>query len=392
MTRQEVLEQVVGIENKNILLTLPTGFGKTKLAIERIKSQINKGKILIVVPTNPLKITWQEEFNEWWSDCNMDLSFTTYISFPKYAGEWDYVIFDESHHLSDRCKEAIKDYKIHNSILLSATINDLLKEELKSLFSDLKIYNITLREAIDNEILPDPQVYLIPLKLDNVMPCKVIIRNPKAKGRTIYCSWKDKWKYIKQKNNPIHIYCTESQYIIDLNSQIKWYKNQYMRRRTPILKNRWLKLCGERLKFLSDCKTSYIHKILKYCDKERTLTFCNGIEQTELLGKYCINSKNKDSEKYLKDFNNGKINHITACNMLNEGMNLRNCKIGIYANLNSSETIVKQRAGRLLRHSEPIIIIPYYKFTREEELVNIMLENYNTDLVKTINFIEEIVL
>lgn len=71
-------------------------------------------------------------------------------------------------------------------------------------------------------------------------------------------------------------------------------------------------------------------------------------------------------------------------------MNLYNCRIGIYANLNSSETIIKQRTGRLLRHPYPIIIIPYYKGTREEELVNKMLEDYNPELVKTVNLVEEI--
>lgn len=45
---------------------------------------------------------------------------------------------------------------------------------------------------------------------------------------------------------------------------------------------------------------------------------------------------------------------------------------------------------RLLRHTEPIIIIPYYKNTREEELVKKMLEDYNPALIHNINFIEEI--
>ena len=76
--------------------------------------------------------------------------------------------------------------------------------------------------------------------------------------------------------------------------------------------------------------------------------------------------------------------------MLNEGMNLMNCQIGIYANLNSSETIVKQRMGRLLRHKNPVLIIPYYKDTREEELIREMMLDYNPNLVKVINDISEI--
>ena len=76
--------------------------------------------------------------------------------------------------------------------------------------------------------------------------------------------------------------------------------------------------------------------------------------------------------------------------MLNEGMNLFNCQIGIYANLNSSESIIKQRMGRLLRHPNPVIIVPYFKGTREEELVQTMLEDYNPELVTTISSIKEI--
>lgn len=45
---------------------------------------------------------------------------------------------------------------------------------------------------------------------------------------------------------------------------------------------------------------------------------------------------------------------------------------------------------RLLRHKSPIIIIPYYKNTREEELITKMLEEYNKDSVKTINNIKNI--
>ena len=71
-------------------------------------------------------------------------------------------------------------------------------------------------------------------------------------------------------------------------------------------------------------------------------------------------------------------------------MNLVNCQVGIYANLNSSDTIVKQRMGRLLRHKNPVLIVPYFVGTRDEELVNKMLENYNPKLVTVINNYKEI--
>lgn len=389
MTREEVLKEVKAIPNRNVLLTLPTGFGKSKNAIERVKHLAKKRhkNLLIVVPKNVLKVNWADEIAKWWSDCKLNITFSTYVSFPKHKGSWDFIIFDEAHHLSERCREALCDFAVEYTVLLSATVKKDLKEELKEVFDDLYYYNATLREAIDNGVLPDPTVYLLPLTLDNKLPNERIIKNPKAKGRVIYSSWAERWSYMRQKSNPVHIFCTQAQYLDDLNGQIEWFKN---RRGNVACRNRWLKLCGDRLKYLSDCKVPMVLKILQHCGHQRTLTFCNSIEQTKKLGEHCINSQNTKSNDVLELFNKGIVNHITACNMLNEGMNLADCRVGIYANLNSSETIIKQRAGRLLRHPHPVIIIPYYKGTREEELVNKMLEDYNPELVKTVNFVEEI--
>ena len=71
-------------------------------------------------------------------------------------------------------------------------------------------------------------------------------------------------------------------------------------------------------------------------------------------------------------------------------VNLINCRIGIFCNLNSSEIITKQRIGRLLRHESPIVIVPYFKDTREEELMEKMLQEYSKDSVKIISNINEI--
>lgn len=389
MTREEVLKEVKAIPNRNVLLTLPTGFGKSKNAIERVKHLAKKKykNLLIVVPKNVLKVNWADELAKWWPDCKLNITFSTYVSFPKHKGKWDFIIFDEAHHLSERCREALCDFKVEYTILLSATVKKDLREELKEVFDNLYYYNATLREAIDNGVLPDPTVYLLPLTLDNKLPNERIIKNPKAKGRVIYASWAERWSYMRQKNNPVHIFCTQTQYLDDLNGQIEWFKN---RRGNIVCKNRWLKLCGDRLKYLSDCKIPIVLKILQHCEHQRTLTFCNSIEQTKKLGEHCINSQNTESNDVLRLFNKGVVHHITACNMLNEGMNLVDCRVGIYANLNSSDTIIKQRTGRLLRHPNPIIIIPYYKGTREEELVNKMLKDYNPELVKTVSSVEEL--
>jgi superfamily II DNA or RNA helicase len=341
------------------------------------------------VPRNVLKANWHDETIKWWADCQLKITYSTYVSLPKMAASWNYVIFDECHHLSERCRESLSSFDIKHAVLCSATVSKNLKFELNRLFNNLVSYKKDLRDVIDEDILPDPKVYLWPLQLDNSLPSEVIVKNPKAKGKIIECSWAQRWGYIKQKYH-VRIHCTEQQYYCDLCSQIEYWKKKYLRTKSQISKNKWLRLCADRLKWLSDKKVKYMLQLLPTLNKYRTLTFCNSIEQTEVLGKFCINSKNANSMEYLEYFNNGTINHITACNMINEGLNLTNCQVGIYANLNSSETIIKQRMGRLLRHPKPVIIVPYYKETREAELVQIMIEDYNPELTQTINSIKEI--
>lgn len=384
MTREDIMKEILSLEGNNWLLELPTGTGKSKIALDKVKSLGGK-TLLLVVNRNVHKQNWAEEIKKWWSNCNMKITMTTYVSLPKYAGKYDCAIFDECHHLSERCREALCCFDIKHSILLSATVSNKLKDELIEVFDDLTSYKKDLRDVIDDDILPDPIVYMLPLNLRADLPTEVIWKNPKAKGRLIESSWAMRWSYMKQKTNPVKIYCTQKQYITYLDNQIEYWKKRYLRSRNEIAKNKWLRLCGDRLKWLSDKKTPYVQQILLHLSEYRTLIFCNSIEQTEMLGEYCINSKNKKSVEYLEAFNKGKIDHITACNMLNEGLNLVNCQIGIYANLNSSDTIVKQRMGRLLRHENPVLIVPYFVGTRDEELTNKMLENYNPKLVTVIN-------
>lgn len=389
MTREDILKEVLSLGGSNWLLELATGTGKSRIALEKVKSLGGK-TLLLVVHRVVHKENWAEEISKWWPNCQMDITVTTYKSLHKYAGTYDCAIFDECHHLSELCREYLTSYSIKHSILCSATVKDSLKYEFNLIFKGLVTYTKDLRDVLDEEILPDPKVYLLPLSLRMDIPTVSIWKNTKAKGRTIECSYALRWNFIQQKTNPVRIYCTERQYLCDLNSQVEYWKKKYMATKSPAMKNKWLKLCSDRLKWLSDLKTDMVYELLCHLAGFRTLTFCNSIEQTEVLGKHCINSKNKQSIKVLKDFNEGKIRHITACNMLNEGMNLVNCQIGVYANLNSSETIVKQRMGRLLRHPSPILIIPYYKDTREEELIREMVKDYNPSLITVINSISDI--
>lgn len=397
MTREVVGEEILSLQNKNILAELPTGFGKSKVALDMMKSRIERSSsdinILIVVPRLILIQNWKDEFIKWgYNDFLPTVQFVTYVSFPKkiYDTTWDMIIFDEAHHLSERCREAYSDSAAKSVLLLSATVSREMRNNLLSLFPDLYIYKISIKKAIQESVLPDPHVYLIPLSLDRVSVTYQIVKNPSQKIE-IKVPYADRWKYKGVKNRRIVISCTQRQYYDEMSSMIEWYKKKIF---IEAFKNLFLRKSGERLKWLSDQKTTYVKHLLDLLDKHRTLTFCNNISQTEELGKYCINSSKskKENEINLEKFNTGKVKHITACNMLDEGVNLTDCRVGIYAVLNSSERMISQKLGRLLRHSDPIIVIPYYRGTREEEIVNTMLDNYNPALITTITDLTKLTL
>lgn len=377
MTREEVnnlaLSQID--KAKYLILELITGMGKTKVAINLINHICDRvfrndecpTSVLILVAKTVHKQTWKDEIEKWGGVKTDYITIECYESLHKYKGAYfDVVVADEMQHLSESRLEVLNTIHIDEAFIgLSATI----KKDMRDMF--IRFHNACvikcgLREAVDDEVLPEPTVYLLPLTLDRT--------------RCIY----------RTKRFGRDITTTQRGYYDSISTLIEWYKNKYFNSRNERIKNLWLSTAGKRLKWLSEQKEGIVNSLLDRFKNYKTLTFCSSIEQSERLGKYNITSKNKDSVRNLELFNANKIKHITACNILNEGVNLTNCRIGIFCNLNSSEIVVKQRVGRILRHKSPVIILAYFKDTREEELVNKMIEEYDKDSVITINNIDEI--
>lgn len=390
MTREQIRNDILNLKSKYILAELPTSVGKTRVALDFMHEKEVEGDILIVIPRLILIDNWKKEIIKWGYEPYLpQITFTTYISLPKYTKgkKYDLVIFDECHHLSERAREAAEELVSNYTLLLSATVNKTLKKEIKMLFPQLECYKISMREAIDEDILPDPEVFLIPLELSNNI-IETMVINPKAK-KTTKVSFPYRFMARKDKNTKYIIECTQQEYYSDLSAMVDFYKRNYFHTNNQAIYFRWQQKAKERLMWLSGLKNNVALQLLEKLKDKRTLTFCNGIEQTELLGKYCINSKNTESDSILEDFNKERINHITACNILNEGANLTNCQIGIFVSINSSDTMRIQKLGRILRHKEPKIFILYYKNTREEELVQEMLENYNSELVTVVTNLKQ---
>ena len=395
MTREQHFERIKALfaNNNALMLKLPTSFGKCKISIDLIQedfaskeSLFSDLNILIVVPRLVLFDNWKDEFKKWGFKYSDHVTFTTYVSFPKHADiSWDYIIFDEGHHFTENCADAFMSFRYNKVLFMSATFPREQKYRIKGTVRGIAEYTVTARDAINDEILPDPKVILIPMMLDNTKVSQIYIKNKSKSGSPVKCYYKDRFNIAREnKRKPIHIYCTQQEYYTLLNYEIDYWKDHYISTGAQFAKNIWLRKAKDRLEWLAQQKEEIVKKILISLKNYRTLTFCTSIEQTERLGKYPINSKNKSSGEYLDSFNLGEINHITAVGMLNEGVNLVNCQIGIYANTVASEVLEIQRLGRILRHTNPLIIVPYFLATREQEIVEKTQKNYNEKLTHVV--------
>lgn len=334
MTREEVNDLALSkIDNtKFLILELITGFGKSFLAINLINHICDRvfrndecpTTILILVAKTVHKQTWKDEIEKWGGIKSDYITIECYESLKNYRNSYfDVVVADEMQHLSEARLEVLESIHINEAFIgLSATI----KRDLRDYFihnHKAEVIKCGLKEAVEDEVLPEPMVYLLPLSLDTTK----YIYKAKRFGKAVIFSQKG--------------------YYENMSYHIDWYKRKYLNSRNERIKNLWLSAAGKRLKWCAEQKEGLVLSLLSKFKNYKTLTFCSSIEQSERLGKYNITSKNKSSAKNLEMFNSNKINHITACNILNEGVNLTNCQIGIFCNLNSSEIVVKQRVGKL---------------------------------------------
>lgn len=394
MTREEIQKAIVAIPNNNILIQAGTGVGKTLAAISKI-ALIDPQKILIVIPRIVLIGNWNEEFIKWGQEKYLRrVEYVTYVSLPKMMDRtYDVIVFDEAHHITPRCQEAIPFIHSDYNILLSATIKRTLKPKLETLFTNLYTFEVSLKTAIDNDILPEPRIVLIPLSLKTTQATEILQYGTKSAKQydSDYETWlKNKWLYLKTKPNyGVRVHCTQQQYYNEICDYIencsKRLRNGLVpTKQIPIVEQARKRKGKERLSWLAEIKSDFVKTLLNQLGGYRTLTFCHNIEQSERLGTYSINSKNKHSKEYLQMFNKREINNLTCIDMLNEGINLSDCELLIFVVYNVSEIMQIQKQGRGLRHKKPIFIMPYYKNTKEEQIVKDMIADYDKSLVTVV--------
>ena len=405
MSREQIYQECVNQISKTncLLLEAATGTGKSKISIDLvnylISSQWYKDKetinVLILVAKRVHKQTWKEEIEKWGGinhpKAHINICMECYESLKNHCKErWDIILADEVHHIGSEIRlDFLKTMSFGYFLGLSATIPRKLKQFFKYNYHS-EVVSCDIIEAIEDDILPEPEILLFPLILDNRAETETWEFHPKAPGPVIHASYKDIRKYKWNKDAHVIISMTQKQKLLEYDHLIEFFKSKYVQTHNHVLERSWLFQAGKRLEYLAEIKLPIIKDILDKLKRQRTITFCKTIQQAEATGKWCIHSKNVNADKYYKDFNAKKINHITAVNILNENANLVDCRYAIFCNLSSSDIVIPQRLGRAMRHKHPVIIVPYYQGTREQEIVEKMFSEYNKDFIRVIHSIQEI--
>ena len=393
MTREEIYKFIFDISEhyNKVILELPTSFGKSKASLDLLnKWGVLYKKVLYVFPTYTIKDSFEKEILRWYPNMSGTVYATTYNSLHKHANtHWDAILLDEVHHLTEARSNVLKCMKYDHLVGMSATLGPKFKNSLYNTIGKHGVIKADFRDAIDSGVLPDPKVIMIPMSLDN-SDKKNIFELNKESNIAFTVNETNINKYFGNRSRNIRCLCSDSEYYRIISEYIDYRKMIYEHMSTKFNKNLWMRPCNERLKFLSRCRENIVADILDILKDYRTITFCSTIKQAEALGKNNITSKNADALNVLDAFNNKKIKHITSVNMCNEGINITDCKIGIFAHLSASEIQQAQRLGRIIRAKDPVIIIPYFTGTRDEEIVDDMRRSYNENLIHYCNDVSKI--
>lgn len=338
-TRQKLAIKRWSQNNGCATLILPTGFGKTRIAltISQLLTQKNPDfKILVVVPTDNLKNQWLKQLIEWKLLKNVTVEIIN--TAIKKVQHFDLLICDEAHRYASDSFSKLFDVIYYKMILcLTGTLERLDgKEELIKTHAPV-CDAVTRDEAIENGWLADFKNYLVMIDVDLkeykqwdqvFNQCFSVLNFDFNLGMRLMKDAVFRRKYAKQ---------IKMEYNILTGVVMKWMKA--MRKRKEFV--------------LSHPKKIEItKKILNARKDKKSITFCNTIKDAESIKMgYVLHSKQKkkENEAILEKFAKDSCGVINSSKALNTGTDIPGLSVGIMLANTSSKITKQQSIGRCIR-------------------------------------------
>jgi superfamily II DNA or RNA helicase len=302
----------VWLKTKWGILLLAPRFGKIRTTINILK-KIKPKSILIAYPDNKIKDSWLNDFEEM-KYKNENIQYTTHLSLHKYQDEeFDIVVIDEIHLLSEAQIEAAKILLAHNPRVLGLT-GTMTTWTQKTLLEELDlpvVAEYTIEQAVNEGVIVDYEINVIRVPLDTV-----IMQDFKGKKRT-------------EKRH----FDTYGWMIDKLEREGK--------------NTMFLRLGRMRVIQSSLAKKKATIKLLDRHKDERILVFCGVTKIADSLGIPSHHSKSNEKQIF-QDFAEGEGNHLAVVKIGNTGVTYKPLNKVIINYFDSNAENLAQKINRCM--------------------------------------------
>ena len=294
------------------ILNLCPRFGKIRTTIN-ILEELNNPSVLIAYPDNKIKESWQADFEERDYD-DSKVTYSTHLSLKKLVDqEYDIIIIDEIHLLSDAQIEVCKDLFSNNASILGLTGTLSMDTEI-NLEKELDIHvmaHYPIEKAIEEGVIVDYEITVIRVPLDDKTPLDF-----KGKKKT----------EKKQFDN------------------VSWVINKMMASGNDTM---FMRLARMRLIQSSLAKLNATKALLARHQDERVLVFCGTTKVSDSLGIPSYHSKSSEKQMFA-DFAEGKGNHMAVVKIGNTGVTYKPLNRVIINYFDSNAENLAQKINRCM--------------------------------------------
>ena len=355
LTRDERQEEcrVKWIKNKcKGTIVASTGFGKTRVGLNCIKSFTNKypeTKIIIIVPTTALKEQWCSIIDQ--NGLQFNCTVVVINTAIKNTYECDVLVIDEAHRVpADTFAEVFKTIKYKFILGLTATFERLDgKHELLNKYCPV-IDEISLAEAQFQGWISDYKEYQVILEVDDIETYKEFNRQFQADFEFFGYDFNLAMSLLGPKGfiNRAKLRDERCPNGSDedrkkMFTAITYHATSFMR------------AIQSRKAFINNHpkKIEIARRIIEARPDAKIITFSNNIKMAESIGMGGKVFSGKDSKKKgrmtIKEFSQEKSGLLNTIRKADEGLDVPGLSVAIILGLDSSKTRKTQRIGRVAR-------------------------------------------
>lgn len=355
LTRDERQEEcrVKWIKNKcKGTIVASTGFGKTRVGLNCIKSFTNKyseTKIIIIVPTTALKEQWCSIIDQ--NGLQFNCTVVVINTAIKNNYECDVLVIDEAHRVpADTFAEVFKTIKYKFILGLTATFERLDgKHELLNKYCPV-IDEISLAEAQFQGWISDYKEYQVILEVDDIETYKEFNRQFQADFEFFGYDFNLAMSLLGPKGfiNRAKLRDERCPNGSDedrkkMFTAITYHATSFMR------------AIQSRKAFINNHpkKIEIARRIIEARPDAKIITFSNNIKMAESIGMGGKVFSGKDSKKKgrmtIEEFSQEKSGLLNTIRKADEGLDVPGLSVAIILGLDSSKTRKTQRIGRVAR-------------------------------------------